>query len=93
MKRITTIVRPEKLEPLKEALFEADIIVGKVANDATNPTITAYLNGIFGPVDDEATTRFVVNRLMTYKLTDQFCFLTQAAIDCLQKIEVSKHEF
>lgn len=25
MKRITAIVRPEKLEPLKEALFEADV--------------------------------------------------------------------
>ena len=78
------------LEDIDAAILSADVIVGKVANDATNPTITAYLSGIFGPLDDEGAVAMAVRRLLPNRLTDQFCFLTQPAVDCLEKVEVTR---
>ena len=46
----------DQLEALSEDLqiplitgkiFDAEIIIGKIANDTTNPVITAYLNGLY----------------------------------------------
>lgn len=77
---------------LESAPSEADIVIGKVANDATNPTITAYLNGILGPIDDKEVIDLTVKRLLPHKLTDQLCFLTQDAINCLDRVKVVEHE-
>lgn len=33
---------------LQPALLDAEIVIGKIANDTTNPTIVAYLNGLSG---------------------------------------------
>ena len=62
----------------------ADIVIGKVANDATNPVIATYLNGLYGPVDSERAVRTAVENLLPSRLKDQFCFKTDAAISCLE---------
>lgn len=77
-----------KLDPSLQA---ADVIAGKVANDATNPVITTYLNGLYGSIDDEESANTAIRLLLPDRLKDQYCFLTQRAVDCLEVIDVEKH--
>ena len=70
-----------------EEMKQYDIISGKVADDATNFTIVAYLSGAYGtPGSNEADT-FCINRLLPERLKDQFCFRTEKAIQCLSFLE------
>ncbi|MBP5249832.1 MAG: DUF3990 domain-containing protein, partial [Lachnospiraceae bacterium] len=78
----------ERIDP--EA-FNADVIIGKVANDKTNPTITAYLNGLYGDILSERAVNFAIEVLLPNHLEDQFCFLTQKAVDCLEFQEAKKY--
>ena len=78
----------ERIDP--EA-FNADVIIGKVANDKTNPTITAYLNGLYGDILSERAVNFAIEALLPHHLEDQFCFLTQKAVDCLEFQEAKKY--
>ena len=54
-----------------------DLVVGPVANDSTLPVIDDYMDGKY---DKEEA----VKRLMPQKLTDQYAFLTQKAIQFLR---------
>jgi len=60
-----------------------DILVGKVANDRTNPTITAYLSGLFGEVGTPQADQQCISLLMPEKLKDQICLRTMKAAACL----------
>ena len=60
-----------------------DVIGGKIANDATNAVITAYMAGLYGAVGSERASRLCVSLLLTERLTDQYCFRTQRALDAL----------
>lgn len=71
--------------------FKADIIIGKVANDRTNAAITAYLNGLYGDILSERAVNFAIEELLPNQLEDQFCFLTQKAVDCLRYQEAEKY--
>ena len=82
-KQLRTMIDPD--------VFRAEIVIGKVANDRTNTTITAYLGGVYGDVDSEEAVNDAVKRLMPDKLTDQFCFLTKKAIDCLEFQEAKRY--
>ena len=53
-----------------------DLVVGPVANDSTLPVIDDYMDGKY---DKEEA----VKRLMPQKLTDQYAFLTEKAIQFL----------
>lgn len=77
---------------LEPGIFEADIISGKVANDKTNPTITAYLGGVFGELSDKIAIETAIRILRPNELKDQFCFLTQRAIQCLTFKEANRYE-
>lgn len=61
-----------------------DILAGKIANDATNQVLTAYMNGLYGKIGsyeaDEAAIRFLIPN----NLSDQICFRSQKAIETLQ---------
>ena len=72
-------------------LFNAEIVVGKIANDTTNPVITTYLNGLYGSITSENAVRTAINQLMPDHLSDQFCFLTESAISCLEFQEARKY--
>lgn len=70
-----------------------DVIAGKVADDNTNSTITAYLSGLFGDISAEETCADVVKRLMPEKLTNQYCFLTEAALNAIEYEGFDYYEF
>ena len=50
-----------------------DIIAGKIADDATNATLTAYLAGAFGTAGDKEADDFCIRQLLPNKLKDQYC--------------------
>ena len=76
---------------ISDSVFQAEIIVGKVANDTTNPVITTYLNGLFGDVTSDRAINFAIEELMTEHLDNQFCFLTEEAVSCLEFLEVREY--
>ena len=46
--------RKRKLFPdIVKKMADYDIVVGKIADDATNATLTAYLSGVFGEAGEE----------------------------------------
>lgn len=71
--------------------FQADVIIGKVANDKTNTTITAYLNGLYGDITSDRAVNFAIEELLPNQLEDQYCFLTQKAVDCLEFQEARRY--
>ena len=77
---------------LDSGILDADIISGKVANDKTNPTITAYLGGVFGELTDRMAIETAVRLLRPNELKDQFCFLSQRAVQCLTYKEAIRYE-
>ena len=76
---------------LAERLASAEIISGKVANDNTNMVIDIYLGGGYGPLNDPMSIATALRLLRPEYLKDQFCFLTQHAIDCLKIQEVIRY--
>ncbi len=76
---------------IDKAIFNADIIVGKVANDNTNPVIATYLDGLYGDFLTDKAVRSAVDLLMPDNLSDQFCFLTENAVKCLEFVEARKY--
>lgn len=73
-------------------LFDADVIIGKIANDTTNPVITTYLNGLYGPVGSSMSTNTAINMLLPNRLKTQYCFLTTSAIECLESMEAIRYD-
>lgn len=67
-------------------LLKYDIVGGKIADDATNFTILAYLAGTYGTIGSIEADEFCVSRLLPDRLKDQYCFRTQAALNSLQYI-------
>ena len=53
-----------------------DIIGGKIANDATNATIVAYMSGTFGKIGTEDADRICISLLLPERLKNQYCFRT-----------------
>lgn len=64
-----------------------DVIIGKIADDATNATLTAYLAGAFGVAGDKEADDFCIKQLLPDKLKDQYCFKSEDAIECLKFVE------
>lgn len=74
-----------------KSIFDSEIIIGKIANDTTNPVITAYLNGLYGDIKTEKAVNFAIEQLLPEHLSDQYCFLTEGSIGCLQFQEARKY--
>ena len=72
-----------------QQINQYDIVAGKIADDATNFTIVAYLSGAYGNIGSEEADRFCISRLLPERLKDQFCFRTERAIGCLDYIGLS----
>lgn len=77
---------------INKTIFNSEIIIGKIANDTTNPVITAYLNGLYGEVSEERSAQIAISLLLPNRLKEQYCFLTQRAINCLETVEVCRYE-
>ena len=67
-----------------------DVIVGKIADDATNATLTACLAGVFGTVGEKEADDFCIKQLLPNKLENQYCFKTKEAIECLKFVNGEK---
>lgn len=74
----------------QEKMSGYDVIVGKIANDATNTTLTAYIGGAFGEMGSAQADGFCIQRLLPNKLENQYCFRTKRALDSLKFIESEK---
>ena len=61
-----------------------DVISGKVANDNTNITITAYLDGIYGEIGTVNADDICISLLLPECLEDQYCFRTEKALKALR---------
>lgn len=66
------------------ALQDCDIVAGKIANDATNATITAYMASTFGEAGSEQADRICISLLIPERLVDQYCFRTENALAALR---------
>ena len=75
---------------VEHEMAKYDIIAGKIADDATNATLTAYLAGVFGTVGDQEADDFCIKQLLPNKLKDQYCFKMEAAIECLKFVKGEK---
>lgn len=60
-----------------------DILAGKIANDATNQVLTAYINGLYGKIGSYEADETAIKYLIPENLSDQLCFRTKKAIDTL----------
>ena len=70
-----------------DELKNYDIIVGKIADDATNFTILAYMAGTYGDVGSKEADKLCISRLLPEKLEGQYCFRTTEALSCLTFVE------
>ena len=75
---------------VEDTMAKYDIIAGKIADDATNATLAAYLVGAFGIAGSKEADDFCIKQLLPNKLKDQYCFKTTAALDCLHFVESEK---
>ena len=83
--------RKRKLFPdIVKKMADYDIVVGKIADDATNATLTAYLSGVFGEAGEEKTDEFCISILLPNKLKDQYCFKTEKALKALRFVGCEK---
>ena len=86
----TSIVKAIATGTIEREMAKYDIIAGKIADDATNATLTAYLAGAFGTAGDQEADDFCIKQLLPNKLKDQYCFKTEAAIECLKFVKGEK---
>ena len=78
--------KKDTFKGLAEKMQPYDVIAGKIADDATNITLNAYIAGVYGDVGSRKADTLCINNLLPEKLKNQFCFRTQQAIDCLKFI-------
>ena len=88
----TSIVKAIATGTIEREMAKYDIIAGKIADDATNATLTAYLAGAFGTAGDKEADDFCIRQLLPNKLKDQYCFKTEAAIKCLKFVKGRNRE-
>lgn len=86
------INRSKKLsfKAIATSMNNFDIIGGKIANDTTNSTIAAYMNGLYGEIGSQSADNICISLLLPERLQDQFCFRTESALKRLTFIESRK---
>ena len=65
---------------------DLDIIGGKVADDSTAATLNSYIMGEYGIPGSVTADNLAISRLLPDRLTDQFCFRTEASLKSLEFI-------
>lgn len=75
--------RREKFPGLIQDTTSYDIVAGKIANDNTNATITAYMAGVFGEVGTQSADNICIQLLLPERLQNQYCFKTKKALNSL----------
>ena len=49
---------------INNEIIIAERVIGKIANDTTNPVITTYLNGLYGDVKSDKAVNFAIEQLL-----------------------------
>lgn len=75
--------RKSAFRNILEENLKYDIIGGKIANDATNLTLVAYMSGAYGVMGSSGADEFCISLLLPERLKDQFCFRTDLALQRL----------
>lgn len=75
---------------LEEEMARYDVIIGRIADDATNTTLVAYIAGAFGEMGSDEADAFCIKQLLPNKLKDQYCFKTEEALSCLRFVDGEK---
>jgi len=71
---------------IRKKMIDYDVICGKIANDDTNATITAYMGNVFGQMGSANADNVCIGLLIPQRLKDQYCFRSQRAISSLKFI-------
>lgn len=83
-------LKKESFIEVENKMSKYDVIIGKIADDATNATLVAYIAGAFGELGSKEADEFCIRRLLPNKLKDQYCFKTREALECLDFMEGEK---
>ena len=75
---------------IKTLMKDYDVIIGRIANDATNATIIAYMGNVFGAMGSEQADKMCISLLLPERLQDQFCFRSEKAIATLEFLKSEK---
>lgn len=78
---------------IPKELFTAELVSGKIANDTTNPVLTAFLSGLYGPVESEQAANTAISLLLPDRLKDQYCFKSDKAVSLLIYEGCEKYEY
>ena len=82
--------KKDSFAEIEKEMQQYDVIAGKIADDATNRTLVAYVSGVFGRMGSEAADAFCIGQLLPERLKDQYCFKTVKALDCLSFVKGEK---
>lgn len=82
--------RRKSFDDIEKKMAAYDVVIGKIADDQTNTTLTAYMAGTFGQIGTKEADEFCIKQLLPDKLKDQYCFKTEKAIGCLTFVESEK---
>ena len=61
-----------------------DIMIGKIADDRTGPTVFTYINGQYGEIGSEEADSLCLHFLIPNKFEDQWVFRSESAISHLK---------
>lgn len=75
---------------VRKAMEYYDVVSGKIANDDTNATITAYMNGLYGTIGSVQADSICISLLLPERLQDQFCFRSPKSISKLEYLKTEK---
>ena len=78
---------------LSEDFDKYEVLIGKIANDDTNATLTAFLAGAYGDIEEDSAFNMVRSLLKPDRLENQFCFKSSRAVGMLEKTGAQKYEF
>lgn len=75
---------------VEKEMEQYDVIAGKIADDATNRTLVAYVSGTFGEMGSKSADDFCIGQLLPERLKDQYCFKTERSLECLRFVRGEK---
>lgn len=67
-----------------------DLICCKIANDKTNTVISAYIDGLYGPVESDWAGEIAIGFLEPENLVDQWCFRSAEALRSLKFVRADR---
>jgi len=70
---------------------DIDLIIGPVANDQVGRTLNLLVTGAYEDPESVSAKEFALSLLLTERLTNQWVFKTQKAVDCLKFLGATEY--